>query len=140
MAEKEKETVEKEEKEVKEEKKETKKKNKDDEEFYETKKEKSTFQRVMNVILWIVLIVWMVICLIDFFRVQAKQDPIMCIFGKETTTYTEKDESSATYGEGTVDRWTGLGYRVYRYKRANYDGIEYGPFWIGDRTATVEKK
>ena len=54
--------------------------------------------------------------------------------------YTEKDESSATYGEGTVDRWTGLGYRVYRYKRANYDGIEYGPFWIGDRTATVEKK
>lgn len=132
MAEKEKEL------EVKEEKKETKKDN-DKEEFYEAKKEKSTFQRVMNVILWIVLILWMAICLVDFFRVQAKQEPIFCIFGKETTTYTEKDASTATYGEGTVDSWTGLGYKVYRYKRSNYNGIEYGPFWIGDRTAKVEE-
>ena len=38
------------------------------EEFFDEKKDKkSTFQRVMNIILWVVLFIWMGICLVDFF-------------------------------------------------------------------------
>ncbi len=96
------------------------------EEFYDEKpkKEKSLFQRVMNVILWVVLFVWMGICLVDFFNTRNLKDPVFCL-KKETTTYSD----------GTVDSCTGLGYKIYRYKRASYNGVEYGPFWAKDRSA-----
>ena len=31
-----------------------------------------------------------------------------------------------------IDR---LGYKVYRYNRKSFNGIEYGPFWSKDRSA-----
>ncbi len=88
------------------------------------KDEKSLFNRIMNVILWIVLFVWMGICLIDFYKVHQEEDPIFCL-KKETTKYDD----------GTVDSCLGLGYKVYRYKRTSFQGIEYGPFWSKDRSA-----
>lgn len=87
-------------------------------------KEKSVFSKVLNVILWVVLIGWMAICLTDFYNVSKEKSPIFCI-KKETTTYDD----------GTVDMCLGLGYKVYNYKRDSYNAIEFGPFWTNDRSA-----
>ena len=81
----------------------------------------------MNVILWIVLIVWMVICLFDFYKTHKREEPIFT-FKKETVKYED----------GEVDSYLGLGYKIYNYKRKCFDGIEYGPFWSKDRSATDE--
>jgi len=95
------------------------------EEFFEEKKDKkSTFSRVLNIFLWIVLFVWMGICLIDFFNTKSEKEPIFCL-KKETTTYND----------GKVYTCTGLGYKVINYRRTSFSGNEYGPFWSKDRTA-----
>ena len=95
------------------------------EEFFETKKDKkSLFSRIINVILWVVLIAWMAICLIDFYNAKTGKSPIFCL-KKETTKYDD----------GSVDTCTGLGYKIFNYKRTSFKGIEYGPFWSKDRTA-----
>ena len=41
------------------------------------KDEKSLFQRIMNVILWIVLFVWMGVVLFDYYHVSKNTDPTM---------------------------------------------------------------
>jgi len=112
------------EKEVKETKKET-----EEEEFFDKKtskdlKEKSTFSRVMNIVLWIVLFAWMAVCLVDFYNVHQENEPKFCL--SKTTT---------EYSDGTVDTCTGLGYKVFHYKRDSFKAIEFGPIWGKDRTA-----
>ena len=98
------------------------------EEFFDAKEDKeSTFNKVMNVILWIVLIVWMAICLVDFYRAHKRQEPIFT-FKKETTKYED----------GEVDNYLGLGYRIFDYKRKCFNGIEYSPFWFKDRSVEEE--
>ena len=95
-----------------------------DEDFLDEKKDKkSTFNRVMNIILWIVLFVWMGICLVDFFLTKTDHEPIFCL-SKDTTEYSD----------GQVRSCTGLGYKIYHYERDSYKGIEYGPFWSKDRS------
>ena len=93
------------------------------EEFLD-EKEKSLFSKVMNVMLWIVLIIWMGICLVDYFRTTNNKEPIMCL-----------SKQRITYSDGYVDECTGLGYKVYNYRRASMNGNQYGPFWIKDRSA-----
>ena len=86
-------------------------------------KEKSAFSRIMNVFLWIVLFLWMGVCLIDFYKTHKEEEPIFCL-KKETTKYED----------GTVDSCLGLGYKIYHYNRKSFNGIEYGPFWSKDRS------
>ena len=94
-----------------------------EEEKKEVKKEKSIFSRVLNVILWIILLAWMALCLIDFYNTQNNKDPMFCI-KKETIKYDD----------GKVDSCTGLGYKIYHYNRKSYTAVEYGPFWIKDKS------
>lgn len=98
------------------------------EEFFDAKEDKeSTFNKVMNVILWIVLFVWMAICLVDFYKTHKRQEPI----------FTFKHET-VKYEDGEVDSYLGLGYKIYDYKRKCFNGIEYGPFWSKDRSLEEE--
>ena len=92
------------------------------------KDEKSMFQRVMNVILWIVLFAWMAVCLVDFYKVNQKGDPIFCI--KKGVT---------KYDDGNVNWCLGAGYKVYQYNRKSFKAIEFGPFWSKDRSAEENK-
>ncbi len=85
--------------------------------------EKSTFQKVMNVVLWVILIAWMIIVLIDFYNVNKEKEPYFCI-----------NNGTETYDDGTVDWCLGLGYKVYRYKRTCFNALEFGPFWSKDRS------
>ena len=98
------------------------------EEFFDAKEDKeSIFNKVMNVILWIVLFVWMAICLVDFYKTHKRQEPI----------FTFKHET-VKYEDGEVDSYLGLGYKIYDYKRKCFNGIEYGPFWSKDRSLEEE--
>lgn len=87
------------------------------------KPRKRIVSRILNTIVGIILLVWMGICLVDFFNVREEKEPMFCI-SKETIEYED----------GTVDSCLGLGYKVYNYKRDSYRGIEFGPFWINDRS------
>ena len=101
----------------------------EDDDFFDAKTKKSikgrsVISRIINVILWIVLLLWIAVCLIDFYNVKKGNDPKFCIT-KETITYSD----------GTVDSCLGAGYRVYVYNRNSYKAREFGPFWRKDRTA-----
>lgn len=112
-------------------KKGAKKVTKKEEKFLDEKpkmeKEESTFNKIMNVILWIVLFVWMAICLIDFYNTTQEKEPIFCL-KKETTKYDD----------GNVKSCLGLGYKVYHYNRKRLKAIEFGPFWSKDRSVKEE--
>ncbi len=96
------------------------------EEFFETKDDKkTTIKKVVNIALWVILFLWMAVCLIDFFCTKAGNDPIFCI---------KKDTNK--YSDGEVDICTGLGYKVINYQRESYKGREYGMFFLTkDRTS-----
>jgi hypothetical protein len=89
---------------------------------------KSTFQKVMNVVLWIILIVWMAVCLVDFYNVKQEKEP-MFTFKNGTTKYSD----------GNVKWYLGAGYKIYKYNRSCYTAIEYGPFWSEDRSVKSER-
>ena len=85
--------------------------------------ERTLFGKIVNVILWIVVLGWMALFIIEFIKVQNEKDPIFCI--KKTTIKS---------GTGTAKVCTGLGYKVYNYNcsnnKHNYNGaVEFGPFW-----------
>lgn len=92
------------------------------------KEKKETVNKIINVILWIVLICWMLICLTDFFKTTNKKDPIFCI-KKETVSYDD----------GEVHSCLGLGYKIYNYQRSSFKAIEYGPFWSKDRSNEIDE-
>ena len=92
-------------------------------EFIENKKEDSIVIKIINIILWILLFVWMGICLFDFFKVKQEKKPVFCI-----------KEETIQYEDGTVETCLGLGYRTYEYKRESYKGYEFGPFWTKDKS------
>ncbi len=89
------------------------------------KNKKSLVSRILNIILWVVLLAWMALVVTDFIQTKNEKEPKFCWFNKKTTEYSD----------GTVTTCTGLGYKVINYKRASMNAIEFGPFWIKDRTA-----
>lgn len=94
------------------------------------KEEKSILSKVVNIILWVILLAWMVLVLVDYFKVRDEKDPIFCWWNKQTYQYEN----------GTVEECTGLGYKVIKYNREDFKAIEFGPFWITDRTAEDNAK
>ena len=90
---------------------------------FNEEKENKVFIKVVNIVLWIVLFVWMGMCLYDFYTVKAEKKPVFCI-----------KEETIQYEDGTVISCLGPGYKVYRYKRDSYKGIEFGPIWAKDRS------
>ena len=90
----------------------------------EKKEGRSTLFKTLNIILWTVIIAWVALVVIDYFRVRDEKKPLFCWFNETTTTYEN----------GTVDECIGLGYKVIKYNREDFKAIEFGPFWIEDRT------
>ena len=90
----------------------------------EKKDTKRFISRILNIVLWIVLFVWVFLVFSDYLRVHNEKEPAYCWFNEKTTTYND----------GTVTECTGLGYKVINYKRDSFKALEFGPFWIDDRT------
>lgn len=99
------------------------------EQFYDAKEDKeSVVTKILNVLLWIIIFIWIAICLIDFYKTKKREEPL----------FTFKHEVTK-YDDGQVDSYLGFGYKIYNYKRKCFDGIEYGPFWTKDGSIDSEK-
>lgn len=88
------------------------------------KKKKSVLLRIFNIFLWVLLLVWLLLVMLDFINIKSNKEPKYCWLNNKTTEYSD----------GTVTECSGLGYKVIKYNRASYNAIEFGPFWIKDRT------
>lgn len=79
---------------------------------------------VFKVVLLAIIIIWIIIFFIDYFRARQSKTPLFCI-----------SEETKEYDDGTVYSCTGLGYKMYKYNRSSIDAtIEFGPFFIKERT------
>ena len=79
---------------------------------------------VIKVVLLAIIIIWIIIFFIDYFRARQSKTPLFCI-----------SEETKEYDDGTVYSCTGLGYKMYKYNRSSVDAtVEFGPFFIKERT------
>lgn len=79
---------------------------------------------IIKVAILALVIIWIIIFFIDYFRARQSKNPIFCI-----------NEKTKEYEDGTVYSCTGLGYKMYKYDRNSIDAsIEFGPFFIKERT------
>lgn len=79
---------------------------------------------VIKVVLLAIIIIWIIIFFIDYFRARQSKTPLFCI-----------SEETKEYDDGTVYSCTGLGYKMYKYDRSSVDAtVEFGPFFIKERT------
>ena len=89
---------------------------------------KSFILRLFDILLWVLLLGWMAICITDFIQVQREAKTVFC-----------RKFEVTEYPDGTVESCTGLGYKVFYYKRTSYKAFEFGPFWSKDRSADNNK-
>ena len=88
------------------------------------KNKKSLISRIINIILWIIIIAWATLVVTDYINVNKEKDPKFCWFNEKTTKYDD----------GEVTECMGIGYKVIKYNRTSFKAIEFGPFWIKDRS------
>ena len=91
------------------------------------KDKKLLLNKIITIILWLLIALWITFCIIDFVKTENHKKPIFCI-----------NEKTIEYKDGIVYSCTGLGYKIYHYNRASFTGIEYGPFWLKDRSNNME--
>ena len=89
-----------------------------------SRKEKRLISKVLNIILWVVLIGWAIIVVTDYLNINKDKEPKFCWFNEKVTKYDD----------GEVIECTGLGYKVIKYNRTSFKAKEFGPFWIKDRS------
>lgn len=79
---------------------------------------------IIKIIILALVIIWIIIFFIDYFRARQSKTPLFCI-----------SEQTKEYDDGTVYSCTGLGYKMYKYDRDSVEAsIEFGPFFIQERT------
>lgn len=84
-------------------------------------------ENVLKVLAIILVVSWISMVFIDYFKAKDEKDPLFCI-KKETKIYSD----------GEVFACTGLGYKMYRYEREKIRAIEFGPFYIKERTSAKD--
>lgn len=89
------------------------------------KRGKKILSLIVNLLLWVILIGWVALVVMDYMHIQNEEQPQFCWFNQNTIEYKD----------GTVKECTGLGYKVINYDRSSFKAVEFGPFWIKDRTA-----
>lgn len=88
------------------------------------KKKKSTFGKIINIIIWLVVLGWLCIFMYDFINTVSEKDPVFCL---EKTTENNSD--------GTVKICEGVGYKVFDYDYGSIKALEFAPFWNKPKTA-----
>ncbi len=90
--------------------------------------ERSLFGKIVNIVLWVVVIAWMTLCVIDYIKVQREKDPIFCLSNK-----------TLEYADGNVHVCYGLGYKVYNYDRDCFQALQFGAFWTKDASLDSDR-
>lgn len=88
------------------------------------KKKKSAFGKIINIIIWLVVLGWLCIFMYDFINTVSEKDPVFCL---ERTTENNSD--------GTVKICEGIGYKVFDYDYGSIKALEFAPFWNKPKTA-----
>ena len=88
------------------------------------KKKKSAFGKIINIIIWLVVLGWLCIFMYDFINTVSEKDPV---FSLEITTENNSD--------GTVKICEGIGYKVFDYDYGSIKALEFAPFWNKPKTA-----
>lgn len=88
------------------------------------KKKKSFISKLINLIIWLVVLGWAGILVYDFVNVLREKEPMFCL---EKTTETTSD--------GTVNICEGVGYKVFNYDYGSLKALEFAPFWNKPKTA-----
>lgn len=83
---------------------------------------KKVILTLIKIIVLVLLFAWMIIIIIDYFRVKNEKDPVFCLS-------TEIKE----YEDGFNSICYGAAYKVIRYNRECLSAIEFGPFIIEER-------
>ena len=84
---------------------------------------KRIIETILKVVIIVLIVAWVAIVFIDFFRSKSEKNPYFCI-----KTQTK------VYDDGTTYECIGLGYKMYRYNRS-FNAVEFGPFYIKERTS-----
>lgn len=81
------------------------------------------FSKLFSFIFSILIIGWIAICLIDFFKVQDGKNPIFCL-----KTETIK------LNEGSIEKCLGAGYKILNFEKDDscHVKLTFGPFWLKD--------
>ncbi|NLA32623.1 MAG: hypothetical protein GX864_01565 [Mollicutes bacterium] len=86
------------------------------------------FSKLVSFVFTILVLCWVVICLVDFFKVQDGHKPSFCLRNEVVEVAVSGQKA------GKIDKCVGLGYKVLRFDK--YDGCNtkmiYGPFWLKD--------
>lgn len=88
------------------------------------KKKKSTFGKIINVIIWLVVLGWFCIFMYDFINTVSEKDPMFCL-----------ERSTENNSDGTVKICEGVGYKVFDYDYGSIKALEFAPFWNKPKTA-----
>lgn len=88
------------------------------------KKKKSAFGKIINIIIWLVVLGWLCIFMYDFINTVSEKEPVFCL---ERTTENNSD--------GTVKICEGVGYKVFDYDYGSIKALEFAPFWNKPKTA-----
>lgn len=83
---------------------------------------KRIIENIVKVLVILLIIAWIVIIFIDYFRVGQGKNPKFCL-----------TEEVIKYEDGETYKCVGLGYKMFRYNR-KCSGIEFGPFFIKELT------
>lgn len=83
---------------------------------------KRIIENIVKVLIILLVIAWIVIIFIDFFRAKSEKNPMFCI-----------SENIREYDDGETYECIGLGYKMYRYNR-RCSGIQFGPFFLKELT------
>jgi len=83
---------------------------------------KRVIVNVLKILIIVLIIAWICIIFVDYFKARDGQDPVFCI-----------KEEVKTYSDGTVYSCVGLGYKAFRYERKSISAVEFGPFFIEER-------
>lgn len=85
---------------------------------------KTKKKEIIKVIILSIVIIWIICFFIDYFRARQEKRPLFCI-----------NEVTKEYDDGSVYICTGVGYKMYHYKRSSIPlSVQFGPFFIKERT------
>lgn len=96
-------------------------------EFKEEKPKKNKglkiVSKIINLILTLAVLGWAGMMLYDYFQVSNEKEPKFCL-----------EENVIEHNDGVTKECKGIGYKIYRYDRESFKGLDFGPFWIKERT------
>ena len=79
---------------------------------------KRIIENIVKVLIILLLIAWIAIIFIDWYRTTQGKNPMFCI-----------SEKTTQYADGETYKCVGIGYKMFRYNRT-CAAVNFGPFFL----------